>query len=151
MFIYWFSPDEVTLSLSWLTQTWVSPVTNITNNPGGTAQYNNSSLSAENTPGPEDVSGWWGAGHRWEVHHLSVDAGGWGGCQVRSSAFSSEKYAGFTGVNKNYLLSPWEMLVILLVCITGVNELCHSVIHPFKGCFKPDLNRTIDSHDILYR
>lgn len=127
------------VSLSWLTQTWVSPVTNITNNPGGTAQCNNSSLSAENTPGPEDVSGGRGAGHGWEVHHLSVDAGGRGGCQVRLSAFS-QRNAAFTGVNINRLLSPWDSLVILLVCIPRVNELIRlSVIH-LAGCFKPDQN-----------
>lgn len=39
-------------------------------------------LFAENTPRPEDVFGRWGVGHRWEVHHLFVNAGGRRRCQV---------------------------------------------------------------------
>lgn len=39
-------------------------------------------ISAENTPGPEDVPGWRGAGYWWKMHHLSFNAGRWRGRQV---------------------------------------------------------------------
>lgn len=36
----------------------------------------------ENTPGPEARAGGRGTGYRWEVYYLSINAGGWRGCQV---------------------------------------------------------------------